>query len=126
MTADGPSDRSTLEPVTESPGHLSPDGRWRWDGQTWIPTGFVGLEPKINSLAIASLVSALIFPLWPLSSIVGVVLGIVSMRQLGQRPHERGLGFAVAGFVVGLIVLIALGLFIAIAIYLGHECRNGC
>jgi hypothetical protein len=120
------SDRSTIKHVVEPRGQLSPDGRWRWDGQTWIPTGFVGLEPKINSMAIASLVSALIFPLWPLSSIAGVVLGTISMRQLRERPSERGFGFAVAGLVIGVVVLVALGLVFAVALYFGHECRNGC
>jgi uncharacterized protein YacL len=87
----------------------------------WIPTA-----QKINRLAIASLVSSLVFPLWPLSSIAAVVMGIVSMRQLGQRPSERGVGFAVAGLVVGLIIVVVLALFLAFALYIGHECRNGC
>jgi len=26
--------------MVDPPGHLSPDGRWRWDGQTWNPTEF--------------------------------------------------------------------------------------
>lgn len=26
--------------MVEPPGQLSPDGRWRWDGQTWNPTDF--------------------------------------------------------------------------------------
>jgi Domain of unknown function (DUF4190) len=112
--------------VDERPSQLSPDGRWRWDGQTWIPTGFIGLEPRINSLAIASLVSALIVPLWPLSSIAGVVLGIISMRQLRRRPSERGFGLAVAGLVIGLVVLVALALVAAVLLYFGYECRNGC
>lgn len=112
--------------MVEPPGHLSPDGRWRWDGQTWAPTGFVGLEPKVNSLAVAAFISALIFPLWPLSSITGVVLGIVSMKQLRQRPSERGFGFAVAGLVIGLVVLVVLAIVIAVILYIGHECRNGC
>ena len=119
-------DRSTLERVVEPPGPLSPDGQWRWDGQTWIPTGFVGLEPRINRLAIAALVSALLVPLWPLSSIGAIVLGILSMRQLRQRPSERGTGLAVAGLVIGSVVVVALALIVVIALYFGHECRNGC
>jgi hypothetical protein len=30
--------------VVEPPGQLSPDGQWRWDGQTWNPTD---LQPPI-------------------------------------------------------------------------------
>jgi uncharacterized membrane protein YwaF len=112
--------------VVEPSGQLSPDGRWRWDGQVWVPTGFVGLEPRVNPLAIASLVSALAIPLWPLSSIIGVVLGIISMSQLRQRPSERGIGFAVAGIVIGLVVLVIVAFVVAALLYFGHACRNGC
>jgi hypothetical protein len=118
--------RTTLERVVEPPGPLSPDGQWRWDGQTWIPTGFIGLEPRINRLAIAALVSALVVPLWPLSSIVAIVLGILSMRQLRQRPTERGTGLAVAGLVIGAVVAVALVLIVVVAVYFGHECGHGC
>jgi uncharacterized membrane protein len=92
----------------------------------WVPTGFVGLEPRVNPLSVASLVSALVFPLWPLSSIVGIVLGIVSITQLRQRPNERGFGFAVAGVVIGVVVIVILALVIAVILYFGHACRNGC
>jgi len=86
----------------------------------------VGLEPRINPLAIASLVSALAVPLWPLSSLAGIVLGILSMRQLRQRPGERGYGLAVAGLVLGSVVLVALGIVVAFLISFGSACRNGC
>jgi hypothetical protein len=91
-----------------------------------VPTGFVGLEPKVNRLAVASFVLSLAFPLWPLSSIAGVVLGIMSMKQVRQRPLERGFGLAVAGLVIGLAVLIALAIVIAVLLYFGHACQNGC
>ena len=91
-----------------------------------MPTGFIGLEPRVNPLSVASLVSALVFPLWPLSSIVGIVMGIVSIRQLRQRPSERGMGFAVAGLVIGCVVIVILALVIALILYFGHACRNGC
>jgi uncharacterized membrane protein len=80
----------------------------------------------VNSLAIASLVSALIFPFWPLSSIAGVVLAIVSLRQLRQRSSERGTGIAVAGLVIGLAVLVLSALVAAVFLYFGYECRHGC
>ncbi len=68
----------------------------------------------------------MVFPLWPLSSIVGVVLGIVSMKQVRQRPMERGFGLAVAGVVIGVVVLVALAIVIAVLLYFDHACRNGC
>jgi hypothetical protein len=112
--------------VVESPGQLSPDGRWRWDGQGWVPTGFVGLERKVNRLAVAAFVTALLVPLWPLSSSAAIVLGVLSMRQLRQRPSERGFGLALAGLVIGVVLVVALGIVLVIALYVGHECRNGC
>lgn len=110
----------------EPPGRLSPDGAWRWNGQQWEPTGFVGLEPRINRLAVVAFVSALAFPLWPLSSIAAVVMGVIATRQIRQRPTERGEGLAVAAMAVGGALLVVLGLVIAAILYLGHLCRNGC
>lgn len=112
--------------MVEPSGQLSPDGRWRWDGQTWVPTGFTGLEPKLNRLAVASLVSSLLVPLWPLSSIAGIVLGAISMSQIGQRPSERGYGLAVAGLVIGTVVLFVVVCVIAVLLLLGYGCRHGC
>jgi len=48
------------------------------------------------------------------------------MKQLRQRPSERGFGFAVAGLVIGLVVLAVLAIVITVILYIGHECRNGC
>jgi len=27
-------------------GQLSPDGKWRWDGRQWVPTGGQGGPPR--------------------------------------------------------------------------------
>lgn len=105
--------------MADPPGQLSPDGRWRWDGREWVATNFAGLEPRINPLAIAAFTSSMLIPLWPVSSVAAVVLGLTSMRQLRGRPTERGRGLALAGVTIGLVVVLAsvvvLGVVLAVA-----------
>jgi uncharacterized membrane protein len=84
-----------------------------------VATGFVGLEPRINPLAVVAFVSALVIPLWPLSSVAGIVLGWLSVRQLRERPTERGRGLALAGIVIGLVVVVALALGVVLVVTLG-------
>ena len=107
--------------MADVPGQLSSDGRWRWDGREWVATGFAGLEPGINPLAIAAFTSSLVIPLWPLSSVVAIALGLASMRQLRDRPTERGRGLALAGVLIGLVVVVVLvlvlGVVLAVAVH---------
>jgi len=106
---------ATVHDMADSFGQLSPDGRWRWDGREWVASGFAGLEPRINPLAVAAFVSALVVPLWPLSSITAVILGWVAVRQIAERPSERGRALAFAGVVVGLVVIVALSIGLALS-----------
>lgn len=71
---------------------------------TWVPPppgaelGDAG--PPVNSLAVASLVLAVLVP--GVGSLLAVVLGHISLHQIGRgkgRPHHRGL--AIAGLLFG-------------------------
>ncbi|MET0456183.1 MAG: DUF4190 domain-containing protein [Mycobacterium sp.] len=85
------------------PGNYPPQG------------GFGGAPAKTNSLAIASLVCSVAGLLCGVGSIVGIILGFVAMNQI-KKTGEGGHGLALAGVIVG-IVLLVLGV-IGSAVYL--------
>ena len=70
------------------------------------PGGFGGGAPtKTNTLAIASLVCAVLGLLCGVGSILGIVLGVVALNQIKQTG-EGGRGLAQAGIVVGAIFVV--------------------
>jgi hypothetical protein len=77
-----------------------------WSG---APQGWYAAERTTNGLAIASFVTAL-----TCIPVVGVVLGVVGLRQIRRRP-QRGRGLAVTGLVLNslgtalLAVIVVLG-----------------
>ncbi len=77
-----------------------------------------------NGFAIASLVSALvgIFALI-VGPLLGIVFGVVALHQLGRTP-ARGRGLAIAGIIIGSVVLLldVLGL---IGLAVGHPSSSG-
>jgi uncharacterized protein DUF4190 len=77
-------------------------------------------------LAIASLVSSLLIPVWPVSSIVAIILGGLALRQMRTSLGLGGRGLAIAGIIVGACGLDLLLLILGAIVWLGHECRNGC
>jgi hypothetical protein len=78
------------------------------------PGGFGGAPTKTNTLAIASLVCAVLGLLCGVGSILGIVLGVVALNQIKQTG-EGGRGLAQAGIVVGAIFVV-LGI-VGYAIY---------
>jgi Domain of unknown function (DUF4190) len=59
-----------------------------------------------NGFAIASLVCAIVlFWLFGIGGLLGVIFGIIGLRQC-KANHERGSGLAIAGIVIGAIVLL--------------------
>lgn len=99
----------------------SPDGNWLWDGQQWVP-----IERRLAVEAIASVVLALLFPFWPLSSIAAIILGSLALRRIGRTSGLRGQGLAIAGLVIGLVVVVLVIIIVAVIAWFGYECRNGC
>ncbi|MGV9796846.1 peptidylprolyl isomerase [Mycobacterium sp. NPDC003449] len=71
------------------------------------PPGYpAGYPPRTNGMAIASLVSSVLFA--PL----GIVFGHISLGQI-NRSGEQGRGIAIAGLIIG-YVFTALGLLMAV------------
>lgn len=59
-------------------------------------------EQKTSGLAIASLVSSLICCL-PITTILGILLGVGAMVSIGNDPAKKGKGLAMAGIVLGVV-----------------------
>jgi hypothetical protein len=77
-----------------------------------------------NGFAIASLVCSLLGILLAfLGPVAGIVFGIVGLRQTEQRG-ESGRGLAIAGIVVGVVVLL-LDIIGVIGIATGHTGSGG-
>ena len=70
-------------------------------------TPYVGVNSsKLNTLSIVAIVGAFLLP------IVGIVCGIISLRQI-KTTGERGHGLALAGVILG-IAFTVLGALIGI------------
>lgn len=60
-----------------------------------------------NKLAIWSLVTSLLGLLCGVGAIVGIVLGVMAIKQLNRSP-QGGRGLATAGIAIGIITLIVI------------------
>ncbi len=88
-------------------GYQSPPGGYQpppvpeWWPQSQ-PRGFVPVT-RTNGLAIASLVLGILWLFW-LGSLVGLVLGLVALKQIKGR-NQGGRGIAIAGVVLSVLGL---------------------
>ena len=74
--------------------------------------------PKVHPLAIASILCSTIGWLIGVGPIVGLILGVQSLREINAQPLKyTGKGFAIAGIVLGIlyVILAILVIFILIA-----------
>ena len=89
-------------------GYQSPPGGYQpppvpeWWPQS-PPQGFVPVT-RTNGLAIASLVLGILWLFW-LGSLVGLVLGLVALKQIKGR-NQGGRGIAIAGVVLSVLGLV--------------------
>jgi hypothetical protein len=90
-------------------GYQSPPVPGYWS-QPPAP-GFVPVT-RTNGLAIASLVLGILWLFW-LGSLVGLVLGLVALKQIKDR-NQGGRGIAIAGVVLSVLWLV--GLVVAIIV----------
>jgi Domain of unknown function (DUF4190) len=105
----GPSPSAPPLPGQAPGGYQSPPVPGYWP-QPSAP-GFVPVT-RTNGLAIASLVLGILWLAW-LGSLVGLVLGLVALKQIKNR-NQGGRGIAIAG--VALSTLWLLGLLVAIIV----------
>lgn len=67
--------------------------------------GYGPSQPGMNTMALVSLISALVGVLCCIGSIVGIVFGAIAINQIKQT-REEGYGLAVAGIVIGIATLL--------------------
>lgn len=67
--------------------------------------GYGPSQPGMNTMALISLISALVGVLCCIGSIVGIVFGAIAINQIKQT-REEGYGLAVAGIVIGIATLL--------------------
>ena len=74
----------------------------------WSPPQVAGFVPvtRTNGLAIASLVLGILWLFW-LGSLVGLILGLVALKQIKVR-NQGGRGIAIAGVVLSVLWLVGL------------------
>jgi hypothetical protein len=77
-----------------------------------------------NGLAIASLVLGVLW-IWGLGSILAVIFGYVSLRQIRQRG-ENGHGLALAGLILGIVGVVGAILLTVLIIVAAATTPSGC
>jgi hypothetical protein len=80
-------------------------GQPAYGGQYGQPP-YAGPPPKTNALAIASLVCSCVGIFCGIAAIVGIVLGFVARSSIRKsNGAEKGDGLALAGIIVGFVVI---------------------
>ena len=59
-------------------------------------------SPKTSGMAVTSLVCSLIF-CCPVTTVIGILLGLVAMVGIGSNPMKKGKGLAAAAIVIGIL-----------------------
>jgi hypothetical protein len=90
-------------------GRLDAQGRYPAPGST-------------NGFAIAALVCALAGLLIGVTGVLGLIFGIVGLRQTSRRG-ERGRGLAITGIVLGAIEILVI--VVVVAVHLSQGSSNG-
>ena len=73
---------------------------------SWAAGSSATSEPRVNALAIGSLVASLVW-MGGLSSVAAIVLGVLAKQQIAASGgRERGEGMATAGIVLGIIGIV--------------------
>lgn len=87
--------------------------------------GYGDMRPRTNGMAIASMVCSFVFFLYGIPSLVGLILGLVSLNQIKQRG-EGGKGMAITGIVLGALGIVGwIIFFIVIAVVIAHAPSTG-
>ncbi|NLG56352.1 MAG: DUF4190 domain-containing protein, partial [Rhodococcus sp.] len=71
-----------------------------------------------NGFAIGAFIASTAgsFAACGLGAVVGIILGIVALRQIKENP-QGGKGFAIAGVAIGAVVVLLMVVFVPVAIY---------
>lgn len=98
------------------PPQAPPGGQWQ-QGATYNYAAQGAPRPTTEGTAIASLVVSICSVLfWPVG-LVGVILGIIALGKIdGSGGWKTGRGLAIAGIIIGGILLALTALFVVLVI----------
>jgi hypothetical protein len=71
------------------PGHVSPDGMWRWDGQAWMPTPAAVRQPQA-SRSTARARRIVFVAVLCTAGVTAIFVALASQIQIGTRPCVPG------------------------------------
>lgn len=83
---------------------LAPNWYQGSDGRWYPPSPPPPPREKWNGLAIASLVLGIVWVYW-VGSVLAVVFGHIALSTIKRNPTIRGRGLAIAGVVLGYVLL---------------------
>jgi len=79
---------------------------------------------RTNGLAIASLVCSLLW-MFGVGGVLAIIFGFVARSQIKRSGDgQRGTGLALAGIIIGFAGVLAMALFIVLAVALDHHCHQ--
>lgn len=102
-------------PYAPPPGYGTPG--YAYAPGTYPPAAPGSAGPATNGFAVASLVLSLLGLLTGITALVGIALGFVALSQI-KRTGQGGRGLAIAGIIIGFVILALtiIGIVIAVAI----------
>lgn len=119
MTDNDPARQGAQQPYGQQPSGQQPYGQQPSYQQNPYQGAYDQQNPKMNVLAIVSLVASILSSFF--FSIVAVVTGHIALRQI-KRTGEQGRVLAIIGLVLGYLGLagaIVIGIFVIAAIAAG-------
>jgi hypothetical protein len=108
---------SAQGPLYPAPPPTYPTASGYYPGAAWDP--YRPLKPPgTNNMAVASMVCSLVgLTCCGLTSIVGVILGVIAMRET-RRTGQDGNGFALAGIIIGGLAIAGWAVYILLYVAL--------
>jgi hypothetical protein len=82
--------------------------------------GYYPPQAGTNGFAIAALVCSIVLAVVCIGSILGIVFGIIGLRQCAERG-QSGRGLAIAGIVIGGIAIVLWIVLIIVGTVAGHS-----
>ncbi|MCX2952126.1 DUF4190 domain-containing protein [Lentzea sp. NEAU-D7] len=122
MTYDPYNPKQPGDPYGQQPPYGQPG---QYGQQPMYGYGYPPPAPKSQTNAILALVLSLVgFATCGVTSIVGVIFGHIAMGKI-KRGEEEGHGLALAGIIIGYVVIVGYLLFVAFYVFAIFAAVNG-
>jgi hypothetical protein len=105
---------------------LSPDGKFFWNGQSWVPTPDATAEASVGGTSGKAVTALVLGILWVfgLGSLLAIIFGFIGRRDIKKDPRLGGAGMATAGFVLGIVGLIGAVLTFVFLVAVGSGIQS--